>query len=218
MQCLLTQASTWLATLCCLQRRRDGQSQFQVSQLVALPGASLREGTQLPESLWFAVKIHHSSCNANTGIMRLGLDLGNPSRPILSHTQVLLCHICYEERLQKQPLKKIGRAGGLQPLCSWRQGSSPDSPCIFSKGAFECQAVGSKVLSMHQRFCSLGSRGIKGVERISWRNLQLFQLAQSSEELWSTCKNKKEDPGYNFSLVMPATGLVNLYPKRKVLS
>lgn len=120
--------------------------------------------------------------------MRLGLDLGNPSRPILSHTQVLLCHRCYEEQLQNQHLKKMGRAGGLPTAVQLKAGLFPrQSPCIFSEGAFECQAVGSRVLSMHQSFpcqcinASLGSRGIKGVERISWRNLRLFQLAQSSE-------------------------------------
>lgn len=149
MQPLLTQASTWLTTLCCPQQQRDGHSPFQNSQLVA-PSERMRPWG----SLWFAIKIHHSSCNANTGILHLGLDLGNPSRPILSHTQVLLCHSCYEERLQKQPLKKIGRAGGLLTAVQLKAELSPrQSPCIFSKGAFECQAVGSKVLSMRQRFC-----------------------------------------------------------------
>lgn len=150
--------------------------------------------------------------------MRLGLDLGNPSRPILSHTRVLLCHSCYEERIQKQPLKKIRRAGGLATAVQLKAGLFPrQSPCIFTKGAFECQQWEAKSCQRIKGFASLGSRGIKGVERISLRNLRLFQLAQNSEKLWSTRQNKKEDPGYNFSLLMPVTGLVNLYPKRKLL-
>lgn len=105
-------------------------------------------------SLWFAIKVHHSSCNANTGITCLGLDLGNPSRPILSHTQVLLCHSWMRSGFENSPLRRSGRAGGLPTAVQLKAGLFPrQSPCIFSKGAFECQAVGSKVLSTHQRFC-----------------------------------------------------------------
>lgn len=45
----------------------------------------------------------------------------------------------------------------------------------------------------------------------------LFRLAQSSEELWSICKNKKEDPRYNLSAFMLVTPQVNSYPERKGL-
>lgn len=63
----------------------------------------------------------------------------------------------------------------------------------------------------------LSSKGIKGIERISWRNLMLFRLAQSSEELWSIGKNKKEDPHYNPSAFMLVSLQVSSHPESKGL-
>lgn len=117
------------------------------------------------------------------------------------------------------PLIRSGGQGGSQLLCNRGQGSSSDRAHTFSvKGHFNIRQWEAKSCECIKAFASLGSRGIKGIERISWRNLRLFQLALSSEELWSICKNKKEDPGYNFSLLLPVTGVVNLYSERKVIN
>lgn len=187
----------------CQQMQRGGHSPFQISQLLDLSGASLKGGTSTPESLWFAIKIHHSFCKANARIMCRGLDLGNPSRPILSHTQVLLCHSCYEELFKNSALRRSGGQGVSWLLCNWRHGPSPDTaPAFAGKGHFNVRQWEAKFYQCIKGFASLSSKGIKGIERISWRNLMLFRLVQSSEELWSICKNKKEDPRYSPSAFM----------------
>lgn len=147
-----------------------------------------------------------------------GLDLGNPSRPILSHTQVLLRHSCYEELFKNRPLRRSGGQGVSQLLCNCRQGPSPDrAPAFALKGHLNVRQWEAKSYQCIKGFASLSSKGIKGMERISWRNLMLFPLAQSSEELWSICKNKKEDACCNLSAFMLVTLQVNSHPERKGL-
>lgn len=91
------------------------------------------------------------------------------------------------------------------------------SPCIGSEGDLNVRQWEAKSYQCIKGFASLNSKGIKGIERISGRNLMLFQLAQSSEELWSIGKNKKEDPHYNPSAFMLVTLQVNSHPESKGL-
>lgn len=118
---------------------------------------------------------------------------------------------------KNNPLRRRRGQGASWLLCTWRQGSSPDRAHAFSvKGHLNVRQWEAKSCQCIKGFASLGSRGIKGREEgTSWIKLRLFQIAQSSEELWSIRKNKKEDPGYSFSLLMLVTRLVDLYPERK---